>query len=299
MRPEMSAQHIGINESSVLRKILVTAITGGGAYLITSLTEQPQIWSLTLSAFIGGVALVVQFLVDLEARMKAATVLFGLIEASALQNDVVTQLVRHATEIDGDSPALVRSFAQAEIVRMSEFLKELADGGDVTYDGEDPNWLLGLTRSATSAIDATSLTTMDPHGKGFVDESFWDSDLGLRYLEAQREAVTRGVIIRRVFILVEPDLAREPELVKIYKDQKDLGIDVRILAPSMLRGTRRSSIFDFMLFDNIISYEFTPVSRVDDATRGGIVNTRLVLRDYRVQDRIQRFRDLWASATEI
>jgi hypothetical protein len=188
----MKARDVAIKDSSVLRKILLTTITGGSTYLVTNLAEQPQIWSLTLSAFIGGVALVVQSLVDLEARIKTATELFGLIEASALRNDVVTQLVRHATEIDGDSPALVLNFVQAEITRMSEFLKELADGGDVTYDGEDPNWLLGLTRSATSTIDATSLTTMDPHGKGFVDESFWDSDLGQRYLEAQREAITRG-----------------------------------------------------------------------------------------------------------
>jgi hypothetical protein len=53
-----------------------------------------------------------------------------------------------------------------------------------------------------------------------------------------------------------------------------------------------------MLFDNVISYEFTPVSRVDDALLGGIVSTRLVLRDYRVKDRAQRFRDLWASAED-
>ena len=65
--PEDHPQHrVGIT-----RKIVITATTGGLAYLVTNLTDQEPIESLTLSAFIGGVALVVQFLVDFDTRLRS------------------------------------------------------------------------------------------------------------------------------------------------------------------------------------------------------------------------------------
>jgi hypothetical protein len=46
------------NISSVLRKVLITAFTGGVAYAITTVAQQDPTWSVTLSVLIGGVALV-------------------------------------------------------------------------------------------------------------------------------------------------------------------------------------------------------------------------------------------------
>ena len=36
-----------------------------------------------------------------------------------------------------------------EIARLSGYLQDLGQGGDVTYEGEDRDWLLGLTKVAT------------------------------------------------------------------------------------------------------------------------------------------------------
>jgi hypothetical protein len=65
-------------------------------------------------------------------------------------------------------------------------------GGYVAYDGEDRDWLLGLTRHAQSSIDTTSLMAVDASGGGFGEGGLWSSDLGRRYLEVQREAVQRA-----------------------------------------------------------------------------------------------------------
>src|SRR5689334_24491194 len=46
------------------------------------------------------------------------------------------------------SSTLAHRLAQRELSRMSEFLKELGEGGEAIYDGEDRDWLLGLTYSA-------------------------------------------------------------------------------------------------------------------------------------------------------
>src|SRR5882757_10786490 len=147
----------------VLVKILVSLATGALAYFLTdyltNISNAPQLSGLTLSVFIGGVTLVTQFLGDFEDRfvkvesaqerhsrdiqglvkagfskINEATELFGLVEASALRTDVVIQLVRHSTQIDPTSPPLIFRFAQHEISRMSEFLKELSEGGNVTYE---------------------------------------------------------------------------------------------------------------------------------------------------------------------
>jgi hypothetical protein len=225
--------------------------------------------------------------------------LFGLVEASALRTDAMTQLVRHSIELGPQTPPLVVRFAQGEIGRLSEFLKEIGEGGNVTYEGEDRDWMLGLARNAMKSIDATSLTTVDARGAGFVDSGLWESDLGQRYLEVQRDAITRGVRVRRVFIMDRSGLAQDPAFLDVCRLQRELNIEIRVLDASAIPGTRRSSLFDFVLFDDVLSYETTPASNLDGEVRPAIVNTRLELRPNRVADRIQRFNDLWASAREL
>jgi hypothetical protein len=307
---------------SILRKVLITTFTGGLAYLITNTSDEPQMWSIALSTFIGSVVLVIQFLIDFENRLGAveeahnhhattmervvnegfskineATELFGLVEASALRTDVVIQLVRHSVKIKPSSPSLVYDFAQSEITRMAEFLKDLSGGTEVTYDGEDRDWLLALARNARSTIDATSFITSGS-GHGLVDEGLWNSDLGQRYLEAQRDAVDRGVVIRRLFILDSPELSDDPDVLDAFLRQNETGVQTRILYPSAIPGKRRSQLLDFVIFDNAVSYELTTAPRIGRDTSTVIANTRLVLAPHRVADRAQGFKDLWASAHE-
>jgi hypothetical protein len=311
-----------------LRKILLSLAVGVATYVVatlaTGINQLSQLVAVTGSVLVGGLAMVIQVVVEFESRLSVvgsiqqahsehmesmvkagfskineATELFSLVEASALRSDVVIQLVRNSTQLDPASPTLISRFAQAEIGRVSEFLKELADGGNVTYDGEDRDWMLALTHSVDTSIDATSLSTVDTGGKGSVDAGLWTSDLGQRYLDAQRDALQRGVRIRRVFIMGQPDLAGDKGFLDVCHRQRDMGIQVRVLDSSSIPGTRRTSLFDFVLFDDVVSYEVTPASPVAGSTRPTIVNTRLELRRVRVRDRIQRFKDLWASAHEL
>jgi hypothetical protein len=324
---------------TVVKKLVGSMGIGALAFVITNVLinniGEKQIWVITLSLLIAAVAFLTQFLHDMDGRMGSveqtearhamvvermvddrltrisdevkagfakineATQLFGLVEASALRTDAMTQLVRHSTQIGPDAPSLVFRFAQAEIGRMSEFLKELGEGGNVTYEGEDRDWMLSLARNARSSIDATSLTTVDARGDGFVDGGLWSSDLGQRYLEVQRDAIQRDVRIRRVFIMDRAGLASDPTFLEACKLQSELGIDVRVLDTTAIPGTRRSSLFDFILFDDVLSYETTPASSIDGSVRPTIVNTRLELRPNRVRDRIERFKDLYENARPV
>jgi hypothetical protein len=306
----------------ILRRIAISLIIGAFAYGLTELTGQPAYLSLIVSVVLGGITLMVQFLMEFEnrltmvetstaqhtarieesvrvgfAKINDVTELFSLVEASALHTDAVTQLVRHSALLDPASPSLVFRFAQAEIARMSDFLKDLGEGGSVIYEGEDRDWLLALVRSAEQSIDATSLTTVDAGGTGYVDGGLWTTDLGQRYLQTQREAVQRGVRIRRIFVIVRPSgEVTDDDVLAVCRPQQEVGIEVRVLDSAGLPG---NALFDFVLFDEAISYEVTPATRVDDSAPPAILNTRLELHTLRVHDRIQRFEHLWASAREV
>jgi hypothetical protein len=307
---------------SVISKIITSSLTGGLTYLITNLTDQPQIWALTLTILVSGITLVVQFMSDFEHRLEhveekrklhsteirsliedgfastsEVTELFRAVEASALEAHTVIQLVRNSTQIPPNSPRLISGFAQSQIGKLSQFLKELSEGGEVCYDGEDRDWLLGLTMQSEHTIDATSLSTVDAGSNGF-NGGLWTSEHGQRYLAVQRDAMRRGVVVRRLFILDSPGQARELDFLRIYRQQQKLGIHTRVLDRSTIPHALKNLLFDFVVFDGVVSYEVTPASRVEDTMKPTIVKTHLALQDERVKERMRRFEDLWISAQE-
>ncbi|RSM73079.1 hypothetical protein DMB66_03245 [Actinoplanes sp. ATCC 53533] len=295
--------------SSVTRKALLTVGLGGATFLITNALNQPQHVQITLSILIGGIALIIRFLVDFENRLAAveklekdgmtemkhlvgdaysqiseATELFGLIEASALQTDLVTQLVRNSTQISPTSPPIVYHFVQAKIKETSDFLKQLAEGGTVTYYGEDRDWLLGLTRNATVSIDAISMTA--------VDHDLWQSEIGQRYLDAQRRAAGSGKRVRRIFVLDSPGMADDPAIRRACEEQRDMRIDVRLLDRAAVPPPLRVQVRDLIVFDDTLAYETNPTTTADPK-HAQIAETRLVLTDSRVKECAQLFRELW------
>jgi len=311
----------------IARKILVAVLSGGIAYLVTQTASGPggenkTLWELTIAIFIAGVTLVVQFITELDERVVAmeshqtehhaamkglveqkfsaineATELFGLVEGSALETEQIIQLIRHSTKIQETTSPIVRQLAEAEVSRMSTFLKELSNGGTVTYEGEDRDWLLALTAKTQHTLDATSPNSVDSAGDDF-DSGFWLTDLGQRYLDLQRDIVQRGGRVRRVFIVDDDDLT-DPRFLQICRRQKEAGIMVRVLTPAGIVNVPRIAIFGFVVFDGELSYEVTPSSRISQDERPTIVNTCLVLQESRVRERIRHFNVLWENSEDI
>ena len=300
--------------SSVIRTALLTVATGGTTFMVTNGLNQPQAICIMLSILIGGVVLIVRFLVDFEKRLTTvervqrdstadmkkmvgdafneiseATALFGLIEASALQTDLVTQLVRNSTQISPNSPPIIYQFVQAKIKETSDFLKQLAEGGTVTYYGEDRDWLLGLTRHATESVDAISLAA--------VDHDLWRSEIGQRYLDAQRRAARAGKRVRRIFVLDEPGMEYDPELRRVYEEQSRMLIEVRLLDRSSVPSPLQVQLRDLILFDDTLAYETTPTPA--EAQLAQVAETRLVLTESRVKECAQLFRELWEASREL
>lgn len=138
-----------------------------------------------------------------------------------------------------------------------------------------------LTGCAAMTIDATST---------LVDRDFWPSELGQRYLRAQRDAIEQQhVRIRRLFIIDAPE-DNTLELGQFCDDQQSLGIEVRVLALSELSPiARMDETNDFIVFDEALSYE------IGSDLRGVNTKTVMDLRPDRVAKRVQRFKTLWEA----
>jgi hypothetical protein len=266
--------------------------------------------SLELAAVVAfGIALIL-FIVDTEIRVSAVgervsasfmqigrlAELFALMERSSLGPALLADFLETTSQVDGRVNPLLQRLARREVERVTEFVRQLPVGGGIAYDGEDRDLLLGLAREAEHSINAISLSTVDAGMRGF-DGGLWTSDLGHRYLELQREAITRKVRVRRIFLFENEELARDETFMSITQMQRDAGVEVRMLDHQLIPEWMRSMIFDFIVFDEAVSYETTPAtSFTAGQTRPAVVRTYLAASPDRIHDLERKFEQLWEAA---
>lgn len=302
-------------------RVVVALATGGATFLLSYLLDGEMTWTTMLSVFIGGVVLVVQHLLGVESsldtvadgqatrlselgqrldRVDRGVLLLESLENSAVETAVpgarpVSMLVERVAKFTPPSPVLGRLVAE-EIRAMNDLLRGL-EGDSVTCQGEDRDWILALTRGSKKRISATSTTAADGGRRSFSD-GFWKSELGRAYLAAQREAVGRGVLVRRVFILNSEKIRRNSDFVKICEEQRSAGIVVHsVVVPGGDQlgsgGTGwRKTFRDFILFDDEVSYE-VEVGALQGAS---ITSTHLKFDRTRIDERIALFNEIWAEA---
>jgi hypothetical protein len=266
--------------------------------------------SLALTVVVTfGFALVL-FIVDTETRISAvnermaagfakigrSAELSSMMERSVFDTALLADFLETASRADGMVNPLLQRLARREIERVTSFVRQLPVGSEIAYDGEDREWLLGLTREAESSVNAISLSTVDAGVRG-LDGGLWTSDLGIRYLELQREAITRKVRIRRIFVFENADMALEEDFLTITETQRAVGVEVRMLDHMLIPAGMQSMIFDFIVFDGTVSYETTPATAFAvGQTRPGILRTRLAPMPDQVRDREDQFEQLWEAA---
>jgi hypothetical protein len=266
--------------------------------------------SLALTAVVAFGSALVLFIVDTELRLSGIhdriAEGFAKIGRSAgpssgsqrsiLDEAQLADLLETASQTDERVNPLLQRLARRELERVTAFVRQLPVGGEITYEGEDREWLLGLTREAERSIDAISLSTVDA-GVAGLDGGLWTSDLGIRYLGLQREAIARKVRIRRVFVFENAEMARDETVSRITQVQRDVGVEVRMLDHLFIPDWMQSMIFDFIVFDGTVTYETTPATAFAvGQTRPGILRTLLAPVPARVRELEERFEQLWDAA---
>jgi hypothetical protein len=280
---------------SLLLKILTTLVTGGVAYVLTGMISpsQDDLWRVVESVLFGGAILIVQFMITFTHRLGElkgvveqrfvdigrATKLFN--EVEQLRDDGVPRLAEYATRVVATGPTILHEFAHQEIDRLAGYMYNFANL-HAKSPGENHDWLLTLTRCARTSIDAISTS---------VDRDFWSSEPAGRYLEAQAQAIERGVRVRRLLVVKTPD--EIALLDQLREEQRDIGIEVRVVALSQLpMYAQRGTMIDFIIFDGDLTYEITadqmnvPSWTTVDATQK------------EVQERVKRFADLWNMGSD-
>jgi hypothetical protein len=266
--------------------------------------------SLVLTAVITFAVALILFIVDTEvqisavnehmargfAQMGRSAEFSAMMERSTVGTALLADFLETAGQVGGEVNPLLQRLARREVERVTSFVRQLPVGSEIAYEGEDRDWLLGLTREAESSIDAISLSTVDAGVQG-LDGGLWTSDLGLRYLEVQREAINRKVRIRRIFVIANEEWVPNDTFQRVTEMQRTVGIEVRMLDQQLIPPWLQPQIFDFIVFDGTVSYETTSGTTlaVGD-TRPGLLRTRLAPMSARVRDLQDQFEHLWEAA---
>ena len=266
--------------------------------------------ALELAAIVAFAIALILFIVDTEIRLSAVgervtagfaqtgrlAELSAKMEQSNLGSALLAEFIETASQVDERVNPLLQRVARREVERVTAFVRQLQVGGEISYDGEDRDWLLGLTQKAESSIDAISLSTVDAGVLG-LDGGLWTSDLGIRYLDNQRKAIARKVRIRRIFVVEREDMAHDESFLRVTQMQRNAGVQVRMLDQKLIPDYLQSMIFDFIIFDRVVSYETaagTPFTAGQPWP--GTLRTRLAPEPTRVHDLEQRFEQLWERA---
>jgi hypothetical protein len=294
----------------VRSKVGIPLVLGLVAIAVTKAAGISTRNAIELAALVTLGLMLALFIVDSEARfsqlderLRAGFAKIGyrneladLMEGSVLGTALLTEFLETAGRVDSSVSPLLQRLARREIEQLTRFVRQLPIGSEIAYNGEDREWLLGLTEEATRSIDAISLSTVDAGLRGF-DGGLWTSDLGVRYLEMQREAIGRGIQIRRIFVFEHADLVRDEMFMKITQMQRDAGVIVRMLDQQLIPELLRAMIFDFIVFDGAVSYEMTPATTfIAGRTRPVIVRTLLAPMPGRLRDLESQFEQMWAAA---
>jgi hypothetical protein len=267
--------------------------------------------SLVLTAVITFAVALILFIVDTEvqisavnehmargfAQMGRSAEFSAMMERSAVGTALLADFLETAGQVGGEVNPLLQRLARREVERVTSFVRQLPVGSEIAYEGEDRDWLLGLTREAESSIDAISLSTVDAGEQG-LDGGLWTSDLGLRYLEVQREAINRKVRIRRIFVIANEEWVRDDDTFqRVTEMQRTVGIEVRMLDQQLIPPWLQPQVFDFIVFDGTVGYETTPATTFAlGQTQPGILRTRLAPMPDRVRDLEDQFEHLWEAA---
>jgi hypothetical protein len=308
----------------IIRKILITAGTGGVTFLITNLTDQQPFPSAVLSLLVGGIVLLSQFMMDFDGRHVAveneltalrgewqaaargfrtqlrsevakvgdATALRERLERTSNGVDIATRLASLLPATEAEPAGLAMRVAEAELAAAMDFLSSMAAGGHAAMEGEDRDWLTTLARLCEHSLNAISLCSEGPDGS-FSDDGFWNTEIGVRYLELQREAIRRGVRIQRLFVVANDRLAGHPDLITLLDQQREAGVTVRVLQATELPPSRRHHLPDLAIFDEEVSYELTGAPRLDPETPRYFINTRLSAEPDVVRAHLSLFTDYW------
>jgi hypothetical protein len=308
--------------SPVLLKILIGAFFGGAGLAISLLASDKAVSTLTTVVVLGGVSFAASEMIDvkndqardredivrrvqeLEQSVKTSqTAIEGRIEQVAAATRIISgrpqwrqadekllSIAQSITHFDPQANPLAWFLVEKHLERVIERAAGW-DSGEIVYEGEDRDMLLDLTAAANKSVFALSPLAVD-------GPDFWASDLGMRFLELQYQAVTdRGVAVRRLFVVDSRDRLTSQTVRKQVATQEALGFQTRVLSPEDAPIILQRRLTDFTVFDLCASYELTSSTRFHPLIVTLPIQTKVIFRAEAVAKRAREFQRLWEAAS--
>jgi hypothetical protein len=227
--------------------------------------------------------------------------LITAIDDSVVTMAAIRDLVDGLVAIKERAP-LVQALGTAEFNRLVLLIKQLGEGAQADYEGEDRDRLLTLANGVARTIDAISIVTVEG-GQVLIDGGPLRSDRAQRYFDAQiavlqREDPDAKVRVRRIFVIERGDLQNQQEFADLLKAQSDAGVDIRVWDLSTRVGREYGDSSEMVLFDGVVCYLPSPAARTSHGERPVLINTRLEIEAERVRRRAQHFERLWKALSE-
>lgn len=164
--------------------------------------------------------------VDVRANSLELADPLELLTAKVAEAERVLPTSRH--------PGMLAREINSALAELTEFV-EHAIHGQIVRGGTDLRDLISQTRACTASIHATTtISTAAIQSK----QSWWDAPGARAYLEENRQAITRGVEIHRIFIVDIYDEAVQ----EFVRSHAELGVKASWLLASSLAVPYRTNV---------------------------------------------------------
>jgi hypothetical protein len=175
-------------------------------------------------------------------KLMEHTQLIKKMEKHPWMSTVITEIVDSAEMVLRDTDnKLFKEEVKLKLERCRDALQE-ASRGQLKAPLEHVDHFISATNAVQHQLRATSVSNVD------IDRRWWESPVGLRYWEAQKRALTKGVEIERIFIYEEWNSSIE----SVVHLQAREGVKVHTISRDQIPVHLR---IDMIIFDDAFTYE--------------------------------------------
>jgi len=217
-------------------------IAGTAISIITSVILYLSGSDTAISVLIGLVGSVVTLQIDILARVERlrdeeseAKILYNRVRNAQSFTQSIFTLIDRVEDISQSKPnTLLIDHTRQQLDEVNENLR-MVSAGRIKLDFWHSDLLIKAVEQAQNKIMAVSPVD--------IDDEWWKSSIGKKYLEAHRKAKKRGVSLTRIFLL--KDLTQD--IREIMAEQVKIGINICYAYQNDLPSELQEA---FVLFDD-------------------------------------------------
>ena len=183
-----------------------------------------------------------------------------------------------------------RDLASQELTDLDARLKQIASGRlQLRREEIIRRWEM-LIRASSAFVDATNLVSAEDWGQFSPNDG----------IEVHKDAVLRGIRVRRIFIYDERDEGHVKGLLKLAKPQMEIGVEVRKISLQWVRGSSFLSEYIGELgTEDIVLFDDEALLMTDINSDKKMTSAMVTIDRHKIRNAREFYDKLWKSAAAI